>query len=87
MRALSRVTRYMAIEKNYNQLFLWHSIQLLPFIEDVLKLQEQYKHLNMHERCLGLKYKHKKLSYEKLLEMDESASVLQKNIQVLTTET
>ena len=41
----------------------------------------------MHERCLGLKYKHKRLSYEKPLQMDGSASAHQANIQVLATET
>ena len=41
----------------------------------------------MHERCLGLKYKHERSFYEKLLEMNKSASVHQKNIQVLATET
>ena len=41
---------------------------------------------NMHERCLGLIYKHKRSSDEKLLEMDGSASIYRANIQVLATE-
>ena len=49
----------------------------MSFSADVLKPQEQYQHLNMHERCLGLKYKHKRSSYEKLLQLDGSASVHQ----------
>ena len=53
----------------------------MSFSGDVLKLQEQYQHLNMYERCLGLKYKHK------LLQIDGSASVHQTNIQVLATKT
>ena len=57
------------------------------FSVDLSKPQEQYQHLNIHERCLGLKYKHKRSSYKKLLQMDGSASVHQKNIQVLATET
>ena len=59
----------------------------MSFSVDVLKPQEQYQHLNMHERCLGLKYKHKRSSYEKLLQIDGSASVHQTNIQVLATKT
>ena len=42
---------------------------------------------NMHERCFRLIYKHKRSSYEKLLEMDGSASVHQTNAQVLEMET
>ena len=41
----------------------------------------------MHEKSLGLKYKHKRSFYEKLLEMNKSASVQQKYIQVVATET
>ena len=41
---------------------------------------------NMRERCSRLIYKHKRSSYDKLLEMDGSASIHQTNIRVLATE-
>ena len=41
---------------------------------------------NTHERCFRLIYKNRRLSHEKLLEMNGSASVHQTNIQILATE-
>ena len=41
---------------------------------------------NLHERCLGLRYSDKKLTYEELLEKDGSVSIHHINIQALATE-
>ena len=41
----------------------------------------------LHERCLRIIYFDKQSSFEELLEKDSSASIHEKNIQILATET
>ena len=41
----------------------------------------------LHERCLRIIYCDKQLSFEELLEKDSSASIHEKNIQILATKT
>ena len=45
------------------------------------------KKLNrLHERCLRITYCEKQSSFEELLEKDSSASINERNIQILATE-
>ena len=88
LRALARVTPYMAIEKKKVLMnsFFDSQFNYRPLVWMCHSRRNNTKINNLHERCLRLIYSDKKSSYEELLGKDGSVSIHQRKIQVLAAE-
>ena len=88
LRALSRVTPYMTLEKKKLVINSFFNAQFnyCPLIWMLHSRKNNNKIKHLHERCLRLLYNDKKSSYENLLEKDNSVSIHHKNIQGLAIE-
>lgn len=62
--------------------FLDFQFNYYPLLWMFLRLKNNTKSNNVHERCLGLIYSDKRLSYEEFLGKGSSVSVYPRNIQV-----
>ena len=76
LRALARVTPYMTLEKKKIVMNSFFNAQFnyCPLIWMLHSRKNNNKIKHLHERCLRLIYSDKKLSYENLLEKDNSVS-------------
>ena len=88
LNALSRITPYMDLNKRKLAVNAFFSSQFnyCPLIWMCHNRTYNNKITRLHERCLRLIYNDKHLSFEELLEKDNSVSIRHKNLHVLATE-
>ena len=87
-RAFARVLNfmYLAKRKSLIKAFMTSQFNYWPLIWIFHSSQLNNRINKIHERALRLVYKDNKLTFNDLLELDNSATIHQWNIQILATE-
>ena len=87
LHALARISRYMDLNKRRNLMkaFITSQFSYCPLIWMFHSRNLSNKINRIHERALRLVYQNN-LSFSELLDLDNSVTVHQKNLQVLVTE-
>ena len=88
LKALARIALFMNLEKKKILVNAFFNAQFnycpLTWMFHSKKLNDKIN--RMHEKCLRIVYNDNILLFEELLEIDNSVSVHQRNIQILATE-
>ena len=88
MYALARIAHYMDFEKRRSLMkaFIISQFNYCPLIWMCHNKALNNRINRIHERPLRLAYQNKNFSFSELLELDNSVTIHQRNLQVLETE-